>query len=364
MSLSQIGDAANCVSTYNPAVRSFTITIVIFLSAYTFAQQWVVQTTGLDTNLRGMNAQYASLDGKRAVILWASGSNGVVLHSIDGGSSWKQLSVPEASDLDFRDVEAFGARIAYVMSSGDKNKSRIYKTTDAGATWKLQYSDERPGFFLDALACDSEHHCVALSDPVDGKFLVLSTSDGEHWNELPRDRMPVALPGEGGFAGSGTTVAVCGRGNIFFGTGGGRVARIFHSSDNGHSWTTTETPIASGNASSGIFSIACSGKLIVAVGGDYKEPSATQHVSTYLNDFGVTWKLSESQPGGYRSAIVHGSRRTFVAVGPNGSDLSTDGGKHWKTFDHQSFNATAFLKTSGWAAGPKGTIALLKTPPK
>ncbi|MBI3475099.1 MAG: oxidoreductase [Acidobacteria bacterium] len=337
------------------------LTIVIFLSAYAVAQRWVVQTTGVDTNLRGMSAQYASVDGKRAVILWAAGSNGVLLRSNDGGANWKQLNIPGGTDLDFRDVEGFGANTAYVMSSGEKGKSRIYKTTDSGANWKMQYSDERPGFFLDALACDSELHCVALSDPVDGKFLVVSTNDGEHWNELPRDQMPAALAGEGGFAGSGTTIALCGHGDIVFGTGGGRVVRVIHSSDRSHSWKATETPLASNNPSSGIFSITCSGKSIVAVGGDYKEPASAKQGAIYSNDFGVTWHLSESEAGGYRSAVAYGPHRTLVAVGPNGSDISTDGGRHWKTFDHQPFNAAIFSHNSGWAAGPKGTIAILKT---
>ena len=138
------------------------------------------------------------------------------------------------------------------MSSGDGDKSRIYKTTDGGKTWKLQYSDKRPGFFLDSLACSSATHCVALSDPVDGKFVVLSTTDGEHWQELPRDKMPAALPKEGAFAASGTSIAICDRGdNLYFGTGGASTARIFHSSDHGRSWNAADTPIAAGNPSSG-----------------------------------------------------------------------------------------------------------------
>ena len=56
--------------------------------------------------------------------------------------------------------------------------------------------------------------------------------------------------------------------DLFFGTGG-PAARVFHSADLGTTWTVAETPIVSGNASSGIFSLRCSGDTIVAVGGDY-----------------------------------------------------------------------------------------------
>jgi len=341
-------------------VRIAFLFILVVLCPDAFGQPWVVQTSALDTNLRGISVQYVSTKGKRDFIVWASGSNGVILRSTNGGGSWKQLNVPGATDLDFRDIEGFDADTAYVMSSGDGDKSRIYKTKDGGKTWALQYSDKRPGFFLDSLACDSKIHCIALSDPVEGKFLVLSTDDGEYWKELPRDKMPAARSGEGAFAASGTAIAFSDRDNIYFGTGGGRVARVFHSKDRGQSWTAAETPMASGNASSGIFSIACQDGTAVAVGGDYKEPGAARAVAAYSKDSGETWHLAEKQPGGYRSAVVSDTHGRLVAVGLTGTDISRDGGAHWKSLDVQNFNAASFAETEAWAAGAKGTIAHLK----
>lgn len=199
----------------NPnSVRTLLIFFVLPLAAH--AQWWSVQTSGVDANLRGVSVQCCEdHDGKYQYIIWASGSNGVVLRSTNDGSSWKQLRVPGGDDLDFRDIEAFGSDVAYVMSSGNGDKSRIYKTTDGGKSWKLQYSDQRAAVFLDSLACESSTHCYALGDPVDGKFMVLATADGEHWRELSCDRMPVALTNEGAFAASGSAIALCGDGNIF-----------------------------------------------------------------------------------------------------------------------------------------------------
>ncbi len=343
---------------YNRDVR--VVVILLVLSANAAAQWWSVQTSGLDTNLRGISVTYnEATEGKRHYIVWASGSNGVILRSTNDGGTWQQLNVPGGGDLDFRDIEGFDTDTAYVMSSGDK--SRIYKTTDGGKTWKLQYSDKRPGFFLDSLACDSRTHCVALSDPVEGKFLVLSTDDGEHWKELPRDKMPPALSAEGAFAASGTAIALCDRGDAYFGTGGGRVARVFHSHDRGRSWTATETPIASGNASSGIFSIACEDQSLVAVGGDYKEPARAKQVAALSTDSGETWHLAQQQPGGYRSAVGSFSYRDFAAVGPNGTDVSHDEGVHWQRTDYLNLNAAGFAGTEGWAVGPSGTIARFNT---
>jgi photosystem II stability/assembly factor-like uncharacterized protein len=335
---------------------------LLFLLAMSHAPWWLTSTSGVDSNLRGVSVVLAAGQKDQLhYIVWASGSNGVVLRSLDDGSTWHQITVPHASDLDFRDVEAFSADEAYVMSSGDQEKSGIYKTTDGGKSWERQYADRRPGFFLDSMACDSKIHCVALSDPVDRKFLVLGTSDGNHWSELPRDKMPPALPEEGAFAASGTAIVLCERGGMFFGTGG-PAARIFRSEDAGKSWTVSETPIEGGTVSRGIFSIACDGPDdLVAVGGDYKDPDNAKRVAIYSHDAGSTWHLAESQPGGFRSAVASFSYGDFAAVGPNGTDVSHDKGVHWMHTDRLNLNALAFEATDGWGVGPKGTIARFKT---
>ena len=49
--------------------------------------------------------------------------------------------VPDAAaSLDFRDVEAFDAKTAYLLSIGSGAASRIYKTTDGGRTWTAQFT--------------------------------------------------------------------------------------------------------------------------------------------------------------------------------------------------------------------------------
>lgn len=336
--------------------------ILLLLSLLTLparAQQWwSVQTSGLDSNLRGVSVKYdEGSEGRQHYIVWASGSNGVILRSTNDGRTWKQLSVAGAGGLDFRDIEAFDADTAYVMSSGEGDKSKIYKTSDGGKTWKLQYTDRRTDFFLDALACDSRTHCYALSDPVGGKFVVLATEDGEHWQELPRDKMPPALPNEGASAASGSALTLCEDGSIYFGTGVG-AARIFRSRDRGRSWEAVTIPIAAG-PTGGVFSVACEGRgrYLAAVGGDYKQPTRARQTAVYSEDFGKTWTLAEQQPGGYRSAVGSFSYGDFAAVGPNGTDISHDHGKHWKHTDHLSLNTVSFDGTQGWAAGPQGTIA-------
>ncbi len=318
-----------------------------------------MQTSGVDTNLRGVSG--AILHAPEGIALWASGSKGIILRSMDRGRTWQQSHVTGGETLDFRGIWAFDATTAYVMSSGEGDKSRIYKTKDGGASWALQYVDKRTAFFLDALSCWGPWNCFALSDPVDGKFLVLATTDGEHWNELPRDRMPAALPDEGAFAASGTCLLVWGP-HVYFVTGG-PAARVFHSPDAGESWSVAETPIAHGNPSSGIFSIIRLDDTVVVVGGDYKDPNRSGGTAAYSLDGGKIWKLAAQQPGGYRSAVASVDSATLAAVGPSGEDVSDDGGLHWRHTDSLDLNALVVLGYfDGWAVGPKGTIARMTNP--
>jgi photosystem II stability/assembly factor-like uncharacterized protein len=340
---------------------SLAILLWASFSAPAHAQSWKVQTSGVDTNLRGVSAAYAPNSKSVPVpVVWASGSNGVILRSIDAGQTWQRLHVAGGDTLDFRGIVAFNEKAAYLVSSGEGEKSRIYKTTDGGETWNSQFTDKRKEFFLDSIACLSETRCFALGDPIDGKFLLLTTTDGEHWNQLPNDKMPAALPAEGAFAASNTCLLLSGE-QIFFGTGG-PAARVFHSGDSGRTWDVAETPLAHGNASSGIFSVASgNGKHVVVVGGDYQDPKRASAVAAYSRDGGKTWQLSKRQPGGYRSAVACDDDLLCVAIGPNGEDISGSGiaPGGWQPTDSLNLNAVTILDFKhGWAVGPKGTIAV------
>ena len=315
---------------------------------------WAVRESGVDSNLRGVCVVNKTLPEENQII-WASGSQGAVVRSADSGKTWKRLRIPGTESLDFRGVQVFDGKTAYVMSSGEGAQSRIYKTTDGGERWKLQYQGGAKEFFLDALICNDEKHCAALSDPVEGKFVVLANTDGEHWTELPRENMPAALPKEGAFAASNSSLCVDGK-DIHFGTGG-PAARVFASHDFGKTWAVAETPIASGNASSGIFSLFCDEQTIVAVGGDYQDPTRAYKNAAISRDGGKTWELATQPPGGYRSAVGRYAGG-FVAVGPTGTERSTDG-LRWSSIGKVNLNAygSNFLAGESWAVGPHGTVA-------
>src|SRR6185295_14515409 len=227
--------------------------------------RWHSQTSGVSVRLRGVSAVSAQ-------VAWASGANGTVLRTTDGGQTWQRLVVPGPGDdqaLDFRDVDAISDRVAYILSIGAGPSSRIYKTTDGGAHWTLQFANTDPKVFLDAMTFRDEPHGFAFSDSVDGRFIILMTdSGGQYWTRIPADRLPPALPGEGAFAASGTNIAMVGSDRIWIGT---TASRVLRSIDGGRTWTAANTPVATGEAT-GIFSIAFrDAQHGVVVGGNYRQ---------------------------------------------------------------------------------------------
>jgi cellobiose epimerase len=314
--------------------------------------------TGTKSRLRGL---FVVSDQ----VVWASGAGGTFVRTVDGGSTWTAGVVPGASSLDFRDVHAFDDSKAFLLSIGEGEKSRIYQTVDGGASWTIRFQNRDPKVFLDALAFWDADHGIALGDPVDGQFTILTTENGGiSWSRPPRMQMPSSLAGEGAFAASGTCLAVLGDRNAWFGTGSADVSRVFRSTDGGRSWTVHQTPIPAGNASSGIFSLAFrTPSEGIAVGGDYRRPELGAGIVATTSDGGRTWTRPEGRgPAGFRSAVVYArasAKPALLAVGPTGSDLSIDGGSTWTQLGNTGFHAAGCGQSAaGWfAAGEGGSIA-------
>ncbi len=224
--------------------------------------QWTKQNVDTKAGFRGL----AVVSEK---IVWASGTGGTVIKTADGGATWKVMKVPGAEELDFRDIEAFDVNTAYILSIGKGDSSRIYKTVDGGATWKQQFLNQRNEAFFDAIACWDSKNCLAMSDPVEGHYVLIETRDGETWKPIMTNKMPAARDGEAAFAASGTCLIAIGKSTAFL-VSGGDAARVFRSNDRGQTWEVFASSIISGTSGSGIFSIAMwDAKNGVIVGGNY-----------------------------------------------------------------------------------------------
>ncbi len=325
---------------------------VLLLSIPAFGQ-WVKQTVDTKASLRGLSVVNEK-------VVWASGTGGTVLRTVDGGATWKVMTVPGGEKLDFRDIEAFDDKTAYILSIGNGDSSRIYKTIDGGATWKQQFVGSKKETFFDALACWDAKNCLAMSDPVEGHYVLIETRDGETWKEIKSNKMPAARDGEAAFAASGTCLIVSGDSTAFL-VSGGDAARVFRSNDRGQTWEVANTPMISGTSGSGIFSIAMrDAKNGVIVGGNYEKPALNKGNLAFTIDGGKTWEPGKGL-GGYRSGVAYVDSKTIVAVGSSGSDISTDGGVTWKNIDSANYNAVQSKgKNAVWTVGATGHVAVMK----
>jgi photosystem II stability/assembly factor-like uncharacterized protein len=316
----------------------------------------------------------ASLRGLSVVsaqVIWASGTQGTVIRSVNGGKAWGVITVSGAEKLDFRGIRAFDESTALIMSSGpaEQGQARIYRTQDGGITWRQVLDEKRAGIFFDAIAFWDRKHGMVLSDPVDGRFALFRTDDGGvTWQPLPPSVLPTALPNEGAFAASNSCLTAQGENNVWFATGGATVARVFRSVDRGRSWSVAETPMHPANASSGIFSLAFQdAKNGIAVGGDYAHPESSDLPNILLtSDGGATWRIGAltTPRGMYLSSVAKLpflAPQRFVAVGIKGFLKSGDG---WKKFADDNLNSIAVVEGppkhiaggDAWAVGPKGSV--------
>ena len=327
---------------------------VSLASAGTPGFAWHDTPTGFAARLRGLSAVSSTT-------AWASGSLGTVLRTTDRGATWQQLGPPGTQDLQFRDIEAFDADHAVILSIGSGSDSRIYVTADGGQTWALTFVNPDPNAFFDCMTFYNSRRGLALSDPPDGlHFRVMATDDGGLSWHVTGAQMPEALPGEFAFAASGQCITTDHGRRAWFGTGGAAQARVFRSDDGGASWSVAATPLNSG-PTAGIFALAFRGQQHgLAVGGDFLAETASPDNFAGTADGGASWNLLPAAPPEYRSGATWLDGHTALAVGPSGSDVSTDAGATWQRFDDGSLDTVDCARpTACWASGANGRVAYL-----
>ena len=305
-------------------------------------------------------------------VVWASGRNGTFTVTTDGGETWNAGVVPGAEALQFRDVQAFSARVAYLMSIGNNPTDfRVYKTLDGGATWTIQFENQLPAGFYDGFAFWTPHRGILHGDSVDGVFPDFRTLDGMTWQDISSN-MPAALPGEGSFASSGTCVTTQGGRNAWIATGVADVARVLATTDQGNTWNAYDTPLFSGpNGPAGAFTVDFRDPHHGIVGGGDLDPGDPNNARTAVSsDGGRTWTLTNPPPVtgaifglSYVGQTGRGGgnnlgRAVVVTANAGGAAWTPDEGTTWYTLpDVTGFWAVAFATPkAGWLVGTDGRI--------
>ncbi len=353
--------------------------------------QWQIQNSNTTADLRG-------IDNVGGGVAWASGTNGTVLRTEDGGYVWQTCAIPPGAEkLDFRGIQAFDANTAIVMSSGKGDLSRLYKTADGCQSWKLVFTNPDKDGFWDAVRFEDKNHGMILGDPVNGRFVLLASFDGGlHWTRSDAPTLAAQSPDEGAFAASNSSLHIYGFPALDFVTGGPPGALVYSSDypdknqtgdDNCDShgvasrvqcfkaqidYEVAKVPLPAPTSTSGGFAIAGdwlhSPQASVVVGGDYTKPNESSGTAAYVDfHFGGGWKPATTPPHGYRSAVAYDiSSKSWITVGPNGTDISTDDGKNWRALRPDPARHEAPDADRNWNAlslpfvvGPRGRIGKL-----
>ncbi|WP_316789910.1 WD40/YVTN/BNR-like repeat-containing protein [Pedobacter frigoris] len=307
------------------------------------------------------NASFRGMSIVSDQVAWVSGSNGTIGRTVDGGKTWQQIQPKGYEKLDFRDIEAFDKDRAVTVNAG--SPAYVLVTSDGGASWKEVYKNVDSAIFLDGMGFWDNKNGIIFGDPINNKMQLLKTRDGGlNWQDVSGNLKSELSPGEAGFAASGTTIRTAGKGKVWIATGGS-VSNIYFSDNYGYSWSVFKCPIWQGENSTGPFSIDFyDQKTGVAVGGNYLKDKENPNNILLTADGGKTWEKPQKPVEGFRSGVLYVNKKTLLATGTSGTDVSNDGGKNWHKISDLSFNVVQKARKGSLIliAGNKGQIYQLK----
>lgn len=319
-----------------------------------------------DASFRGMSV---AQDGA----VWISGSKGWVGRITDSGNYRKFHRVPGYEDCDFRTVYAFDANHAIIANAG--SPAYVLHTSDGGYTWKEVYKNTDSAAFIDGIDFWNKKAGLIHGDPINGYMLLLYTKDGGRtWKERKQKHRPAMGEGEASFAASGTAIGCTLHGTVVVAVGG-KSSKLYFSRNRGRRWRTIPTPMLATSESTGIFSFMfCRGSVWhwMLAGGDYRNDTVSTANFFYSNNKGKDWHAPQTTTRGYRECLAQintdstskkSRARTTFAVGPSGIDISHDDGLNWRALsDEKGFHVAKPSNDHNriFLAGANGKLAIMK----
>ena len=369
-------------------IRNVPVSVFLFAATLTDAYcQWTLQDAHTSADLE-------AIDSVGGGIAWAGGRNGTVLRTEDNGDTWHVCAVPpEAKALDFGSVQGFSADTAIVMSVGRGDQSRLYETTDACRTWKLLFiNPDKEGSWVGLRFSNKERgfvlgQPVSISGEKDRRIVLEETYDGgKTWRAWHKETPVLAIQGKDPVFVTSISKMPAHPGEVQFAVRGGMGSRTYRVISAPSAICDCMPPVQlkdlirqlrvdsypaplSTTSSSGIYAIALAtyGRLMV-VGGDPEDPERRIDTAALSRVSGLrSWDLPQTAPNGYRSAVSYDAKQNvWIAVGPNGTDISTDEGTNWRQLKPSVMDVmgadTQWTSLSlPFVVGPRGRIGRLET---
>ena len=320
------------------------------------------------TEKKGISIRGLSVPSEN--VIWASGSRGSVVKSVDGGASFNWMQVKGYEQRDFRSIHAWNDKEAIIVAIAAP--AYILKTKDGGVSWNIVYENTDTAMFLDAIHFNDNNNGTVVGDPINKHIFLLSTKDkGETWQQVPTNYFRDSLmEGEAFFASSSSNIAQSNTQQFL--VTGGLASRLWI---NGNA---QQIPIVQGKVSTGANSIALSpnGKQILIVGGDFANDT-----NTYLNIVGLSsfltpntdnkhlsikktlWAINKriTSPNGYKSCVTFLTNNLVVTCGTSGVDISKNKGRSWNNITRESFHVVKKQPNTNKAifAGSGGRIGIM-----
>ncbi len=300
-------------------------TVTLFSGVACAAGAWVPKPSGSDTDL-------CSVSFPDAAHGWATGHEGTILHTVDGGATW----APQVSGVPtvLLDSVSFPDQLHGLAVGTD---GTVISTSDGGAHWTVRSSGTTFNLNSVVLADDDLHGWAAGQAGT-----VISTSDGgAHW----------ALQ-DSGTAEWITAVAFP---DTSHGWAVGNWAEFMTTSDGGANWT---------QQTSGLDDITHAVFFGVAFADEDDGWAVGYHGKILATtDGGATWTTQNSGTTSPLFAVACTDAEHAWAVGAAGRITATvDGGQTWHTQNSGKINDLLGVCGDGsaavWTVGGAGTVLM------
>ena len=336
----------------------------LILWCFCFTLSLKAQQIELRTIQLPVQVSIRALQAVNDSVVWFAANKGVFGFTKDGGNNWHiDSAAVDGKYPEFRSIAALNDSTVLLLSID--SPAYLLRTNNYGASWQSVYSNHSKGVFFDSMTFKDSLQGIAISDPIDGHFMIIKTTDGgNNWQEL-KVTSP-AMKGEGCFAASNTNIQWLQNGVIF--ATGGSTSRLFISENNG-AFLPKNTPMISGSTMTGIFTMHFENKLNGFIGGGNYLQSDTTTTLYQTNDGGKTWQPIKLPDGAFVSCIKTIKTKNdnyLIVTGHNGTYM-VDSQHHIKDIKNADGQSLTFYTISItpsqkqiWMAGKSGKMAVLK----